>query len=185
MNKYWFLSLLFIAAIVGMFFIKPFRLLVPELHSMHCKDSVCVEDINALNKAETLYKTALAGLEKQGLLLNSNPRFVYCSTDQCYKNFGGENERAISYPFLGTIIAPASWQTYISQHELIHWIQFETLGAIATMQAPEWFREGMAYKFSDAPDTDIPEYYFPLIKQYTTWHAEKSWEDIWQLSKEL
>lgn len=183
--KKYFLLIAIVLFTGSLLFIKPLKILAPEYFAIHCNQSICVEDSNRLTEAKKLYETALASLDNQGLGLNTNPRFIYCSTDKCYKYFGGGNERAISYPFLGTIIAPTSWQVYISQHELIHWTQFDNLGAISTMQKPEWFREGMAYQFSDAPSDDIPEHYLPLIKQYTDWHAEKSWQSIWQESNKL
>jgi|TARA_R100001509_G_scaffold44063_1_gene23955 hypothetical protein len=97
---------------------------------------------------------------------------------ECYQSFGGGNERAVSYPFLGTVIAPASWQRYITQHELIHWFQFYEIGAVSTMMKPEWFREGMAYVYSGAPESDIPEHYLPMMKRYSDWHSEKSWPKV-------
>ena len=185
MNNYSLLVFLLVAIIATAFFVKPLRLLVPEWYGMHCEGSVCVEEIELLDEADVLYQLALTRLQQQTLSLESKPEFVYCSTASCYKYFGGKNERAISYPFLGTIIAPSSWQIYISQHELVHWIQFEKLGAIATMQKPVWFREGMAYQFSDAPATDIPKHYLPLIEKYKSWHSNQSWKQVWGAAKDL
>lgn len=157
---------------------KPFRLLLPHLNGTQCNESVCVEDPRKMEQAIELYDSAIAEIAASDIPLKARPTFVYCSTAECYHSFGGGSERAISYPFLGTIVAPASWQGYITQHELIHWFQFSEIGAVSTMMKPEWFREGMAYVYSGAPDSDIPEHYQPMMKQYSDWHSSKSWSEV-------
>ncbi|ATZ73325.1 hypothetical protein CWC33_06265 [Idiomarina sp. X4] len=166
-------------------FAKPVRLLLPHLNDMKCHNSVCVEHTKEMAKAEELYGSAFDAVSSAGIPLRSKPMFVYCSTLECYQSFGGGNERAISYPFLGTVIAPASWQSYITQHELIHWFQFSEIGAVATMMKPEWFREGMAYVYSNAPESDIPEHYLPLMERYKDWHSKKSWTEVIEQAGEL
>ena len=159
-------------------FAKPTRLFLPHLNGMQCNGSVCVEDTKEMEKAIELYGSAIKAISTSGVPLRSRPTFVYCSTMECYQSFGGGNERAVSYPFLGTVIAPASWQRYITQHELIHWFQFYEIGAVSTMMKPEWFREGMAYVYSGAPESDFPEHYLPMMKRYSDWHSEKSWPKV-------
>lgn len=166
-------------------YIKPLRMLFPQLHGVLCKDSVCVEEQAGLEQATEIYNASIAALSDEGISLNKRPTFIYCSTPECYGFFGGTNERAISYPFLGTVLAPASWQRYITQHEHIHWFQFDEIGIVATMNKPEWFREGMAYIYSDAPQTDIPEHYLAMIQRYRDWHADKSWAEVLLSSREL
>jgi hypothetical protein len=166
-------------------FAKPLRLLVPEWNGVTCTRSVCSDDPARLQHAVSLYRTTLGTFRVEGRPFDHRPRFIYCTTALCYRNFGGGNERAISYPYLGTLIAPTSWQDYITRHELVHWVQFKELGAVTTMRTPVWFREGMAYALSGAPDSDIPDHYRPMIERYERWSAEKSWADIVRLSSAL
>lgn len=163
----------------------PSRLLLPELNGVTCDGPVCVEEPGRMAEAAELYRSATEALSLSGISLNTKPTFVYCSSADCYHSFGGGNERAISYPYLGTVIAPASWQRYITMHELVHWFQFDEIGSVATMLKPEWYREGMAYVYSGAPQTDIPEHYLPMMDQYKAWHADRNWADVLRLAKEL
>lgn len=159
-------------------FAKPIRLFLPHLNGVQCHGSVCVQDTREMEKAIGLYGSAIKAISTADVPLQARPTFVYCSTIECYQSFGGGNERAISYPFLGTVIAPGSWQSYITQHELIHWFQFSEIGPISTMMKPKWFREGMAYVFSGAPESDIPKHYLPMMEKYRDWHSGKSWSEV-------
>jgi hypothetical protein len=180
---------LLLVALVGIaamwFLVKPMRLLVPQWNGVHCAQSVCSDNPSRLAKATAIYDEVLDRLDVHGVSVAGRPTFVYCTTDRCYRSFGGGQERAISYPFLGTLIAPTSWQDYITRHELVHWIQFRELGAVTTMQKPEWFREGMAYVLSNAPVSDIPEHYLPMMAQYEVWSEGMTWAEIVREAKSL
>ena len=164
---------------------KPLRLLLPHLTEVQCNGPVCVEDPRVMNQAIELYGSAVTKIFAADIPLRARPTFVYCSTTECYRSFGGGNERAISYPFLGTVIAPESWQRYITQHELVHWFQFYEIGPVSTMMKPEWFREGMAYVYSSAPESDIPGHYLPMMIKYNEWHSAKSWPEVIQEAGDL
>ncbi|WP_444930272.1 hypothetical protein ACJJIF_21405 [Microbulbifer sp. SSSA002] len=159
-------------------FVKPIRLLFPQLNGVVCDDSICVENSKNMILATEIFTKSIEQLLANDIYLEVRPNFVYCSTIKCYESFGGGNERAISYPFLGTIIGPNSWQSYITQHELIHWFQFSELGVVSTMTRPEWFREGMAYEYSGAPKSDIPKHYLPVKEAYKNWHSDKPWSEV-------
>ena len=165
MNKIIILIIIAFIPLVTWGVIKPFRLLFPELNGVY-RHHVCVESEEYIDKAEQLYKKSKNELMKKGIELNKIPYFVYCITAECYQSFGGGKERAISFPYLGTIISEESWQGYITQHELVHWYQFQELGAVKTMLVPEWFREGMAYYYSGAPNGGIPKHYFKQIEKF-------------------
>ena len=170
---------------LGWAFIKPTRLLLPSFNGVFCLDNVCVEIKSLYDQASTLYQSSFDGIDTLGFSVGSRPIFVYCSTIECYHSFGGSNERAISYPYLGTVIAPNSWQQYISQHELVHWLQFNELGAVSTMLKPEWFREGMAYSFSQAPKEDVPENYKLMLLKYQIWEKQTTTEKFWDTASSL
>lgn len=158
---------------------KPFRIPIAHTLGVRCVDSLCYEkEIDRLS-AERLYRSAVSDVARLHPL-SSSPRFIFCRTTTCYQRFGGGKERAISYPFLGTIIAPASWQPYIVRHELVHWLQFQEFGAFGTMQMPLWLREGMAYSLSEAPAWDIPEDHRKWVLRYEAWAKEKAIKDVWK-----
>jgi hypothetical protein len=163
------------AAAIGAFWAAPpLKLAAPGLFGLECAERVCVEQVEDLRQARELFATAAAAVETQTGLAVPRLNAVLCRSEDCYRRFGGGDERAISYPFLGTVIAGRSWQDYIIRHELIHWLQFEHFGAFETMRQPVWFREGMAYALSGAPDHDIPEPFKPWMAQYRGWQGERS-----------
>ncbi len=163
-----------VAAIGAFWVVPPLKLAAPTLFGTHCSGRVCTELPEDLPEASALIAAAMADVEAQTGLPLPSLNTVLCRTDVCYRRFGGGDERAISYPFLGAVIAGHSWQSYISRHEMIHWLQFEHFGAIETMKLPIWFREGMAYALSGAPDSDIPEPFKPWTQQYLDWQGERS-----------
>lgn len=103
------LSLILVFALIPALawsYAKPLRLLVPHLNGVQCNGPVCVEGPNDMEQAIDLYGSAMTNVSASGIAFETKPIFVYCSTADFYQLFGGSNERAISYPFLGTVIAP-------------------------------------------------------------------------------
>jgi hypothetical protein len=161
---------LFIGVAVFIIFLaKPLRVTIPAALGLYCHETLCVEHPADYPHAQIVYEQALLDVNTTVKKINESPRFIFCKSDACYKKFGGGAERAISYPYLGTILSGNSWQIYIVKHELIHWLQFQELGAIQTMRTPLWFREGMAYSLSGAPLNDVPPSHLPLMTQYQAW----------------
>ncbi len=166
-------------------FAKPLRLAAPQVFGLFCAEQICVEAAQDLRRAQDL--VSAASEEVEGLTEQTLPslNIVLCSTLRCYQNFGGDQERAISFPWLGTVVSGPDWHDHIVRHELIHWLQFERFGAVATMLHPMWFREGMAYSLSGAPDWDIPEHYQPVIARYRRWQGQRDVERLWNKQPEF
>ncbi len=160
-----------VAVISALWAAPPLRLAAPSLFGLHCVERVCTELEEDLAAAQGLVAKAAADVRAQTGLAIPQLNAALCRSDDCYRRFGGGDERAISYPFLGMAIAGHSWQDYIIRHELIHWLQFQHFGAIETMSHPIWFREGMAYALSSAPDWDIPDAFKTWMAQYRDWQA--------------
>ncbi|MBJ3785467.1 hypothetical protein [Devosia sediminis] len=167
-----------VAALSALWLAPPLRLVAPTLFGVTCADRICVERANDLPQARALIKAAIDDLEDQIGLAVPELAVVLCRTEACYRGFGGGAERAISFPFLGMLIAGRSWQDYIVRHELIHWLQFEHFGAVETMSYPAWFREGMAYALSDAPAWDVPQPFKPWADQFVTWRGDRTINDM-------
>lgn len=163
------------AAAIGAFWAAPpLKLAAPSLFGLECSERVCVEQAEDMPQASELFASAAAAVETQTGLVVPRLNAVLCRSETCYRKFGGGEERAISYPFLGMVVAGRSWQDYIVRHELIHWLQFEYFGAFETMAQPVWFREGMAYALSGAPGHDIPDLFKSWMVQYLGWQGERS-----------
>jgi hypothetical protein len=162
--------------------VKPFRIPIAQVFGVQCIDFICYENGTDRQSVEQLYHAAANDISRLHLL-KSRPRFIFCVTSTCYRAFGGGNERAISYPFLGTVIAPDSWQPYIVKHEMVHWLQFQEFGALGTMRKPFWLREGMAYSLSAAPAWDIPQQHSKLVLQYEAWARDKEMHDILKIKE--
>lgn len=166
-------------------FVKPVRLLAPELSGVTCSQSVCVDDVTGLSQAEALYESAREHVSSRLTPLKERPVMVFCSAAACYRSFGGGSERAITYPKLGSLIAPGSWSPHFVRHELIHALQAQELGAVRMMRGPEWFREGMAYSVSDPPDQDMPPQFQNYRTQYEAWAAGLGKEELWSVAARL
>lgn len=164
---------------------KPVRLLAPVLNGMTCDGAVCVEEPARLAEAAALYEDALLKIAARGTPLQQRPRMAFCSTDACYRAFGGGAERAITYPWLGSLIAPTSWAPHFARHELIHALQAQELGAIGMLRKPAWFREGMAYAWSEPPPEDMPVQFAPLRAQFEAWLDGTGQRRLWHEARRL
>ncbi len=166
------------AAALTLWFAPPLRMLLPDLLGLTCNQGVCVERLDDLDAAMALVDAAKEDVSAMTGLQVPDLRIVMCRSADCYRGFGGGAERAMSFPFLGMIVAGHSWQDYIIRHELVHWLQFEHFGAFETMSLPVWFREGMAYDLSGAPEWDIPTPFKPWMGQYRDWQGDRSVDEV-------
>ena len=179
------LVLLLALPLVTWVFAKPIRLLLPEQNGVLCADSVCVDDTERMHEARALYDSAHLHVCDKITPLKDRPLMVFCSTDACYRSFGGGPERAITYPRLGSLIAPNSWASHFTRHELVHALQAQELGAIRMMLAPAWFREGMAYSVSDPPSHDMPPQFQGYRDQYESWAKGITKSELWSSASDL
>lgn len=166
-------------------FAKPVRLLLPELNGVACSESVCVDDIERMREAKALYDSAHDYVSAELSPLANRPLMVFCSHAKCYRSFGGGLERAITYPNIGSLIAPTSWSPHFARHELIHALQAQELGPVRMLRGPEWFREGMAYSVSKPPADDMPPQFWTFRDQYEEWAAGFEGTEIWSKASSL
>ena len=166
-------------------FAKPTRMLTPGVFGVTCTGAVCVENDSQIDRAVALYDEAYQFVELRLSKFETKPRMIFCSTARCYRSFGGDRERAISYPMIGSLISPDAWKPHFIRHELIHRSQFQKLGAIRTMLSPTWFREGMAYSLSEPPDEDLPPQFREYKERYDRWAGPVGPGQIWSAAKQL
>lgn len=166
-------------------FFKPIRVIAPELNGVNCSGAVCVEELATLSFASELHEAAMANTAAKLRPLTSPPRAIFCSTQKCYRSFGGIG-RGITVFNLGIVIAPESWQVYIVEHEFIHMLQAQELGLLGRQRAPMWFKEGMPFFVSEPPESDLPAYANPWVEQYMTWELRIGRERVWEeISKDF
>lgn len=181
----WLTLAVLAAPLTAWAFTKPVRLLAPEWHGLVCRDSVCVDDAAKLAQATALYEAALADVGAALGAVDGRPLMVFCSARDRYRAFGGGAERAITYPHLGSLIAPESWAPYFARRELIHVLRMQRLGAMRMLSAPAWFREGMAYSLSAPPPEDMPEAFVAWRTEYEGWAAGIAPTALWSAARNL
>ena len=69
-------------------FIKPVRVLAPELAGVTCHDKVCVDDLSRLAEATGLYEEAVRFVRLNVGELLTPPRAIFCSRPACSDSFG-------------------------------------------------------------------------------------------------
>ena len=147
-----------IAPIAAFAFVKPIKIIVPELAGVVCVEKwLCIDDVNKLEDASLLYESALKEIEAKLTPISEKPKVVFCSTQSCFSKFGFKNEAAISIGSLGVVVSPRGWKRHYIKHELIHQWQSERFGSISIWLAPKWLTEGMAYSLSDDPREILSE----------------------------
>lgn len=167
-----------LASVSAWVFFKPIRVVAPELNGVLCTVAICVEDSGSWPIASDLYRQAVANVATKLRPLTSRARVIFCSTQRCYRSFGGQG-RGITVFDLGVVIAPESWQVYIVEHELIHMLQAQELGLLGRERSPLWFKEGMAFSISEPPDCDLPQYARPWVAEYRNWEERVGRENVW------
>jgi hypothetical protein len=181
----WLLLALLAAPAAAWAFAKPARLLAPQWLGHACRDGVCVEDAGRLDEALALYDAALADVGAKLGAFDGRPRLVFCTTRRCYESFGGGAERAITYPRLGSLVAPDAWAPHFVRHELIHARQAQEMGVVRMLRAPAWFREGMAYSLSEPPAGDMPAQFLAWRDEYQAWAAARPQGAPWSAAHDL
>jgi hypothetical protein len=166
-------------------FLKPVRILAPELNGVTCYDAVCVEEPAQLQRARKLQHDAIDQIAIKLVPLSEAPLTVFCSTRACYHSFGGGMERGATLFNLGVILPPDSWVPHIVEHEYIHMLQSQELGLLGRQKTPAWFKEGMPFLISAPPAYDLPDYAKPLVAEYQAWELRVGRKNVWQVIDKL
>lgn len=83
----------------------------------------------------------------------SSPKNFFCSTEACFKSFGGSTNRAKSFGDYATLFSPRGMSIPIISHEWSHVEFYSRINSIRTMRSiPQWFDEGLAVTVSEAPE---------------------------------
>ena len=167
-------------------FIKPVRVLAPELAGVTCHGKVCVDDLSRLAEATSLYVEAVRYVQDSVGAFQGAPRAVFCSTQPCSKSFGFTSNDAYNFGTVCIVISHRGWRPYFVRHELIHHLQNERLGSLRTVLfKPIWFREGMAYSLSQDPRRSLPEPLQSYRSEFEVWFRQIGISGLWQEAERL
>lgn len=173
------LALIALVPLSALAFIKPLRLVAPQIVGAHCYDSVCTDDKARLGEAQALYSASVSQTSAKVGPFRSHPRIVFCSTTLCLDGFGLGARAAYTVGDFGIVVAPRGWQGFYIVHELIHYRQAEEFGNLAMRRKPRWLIEGMAYSLSDDPRRPLTEPFESWRARFDGWHAAPH-SDFWQ-----
>ncbi len=151
------------------------RALTPEDFGMTCtSDNVCVDDAARIGEARKLNRHALGFVAANVGPIAQPPRVLFCSTRDCFAQFGDPTVAAHYIIGFDTIVVnDIGWYNFIVRHEMIHHWQAEQIGPARSSRMPRWYLEGMAYVLSKDPRDPLPS---PEIEgwrdQFNAWIAK-------------
>jgi hypothetical protein len=173
MLKRLLLILLLCIPVAAWAFIKPVRVVAPELTGLACvSDNICIDDKSRYQEAAELYDEALRFVGSSVGPIKNNPRISFCSSDACFQSFGLGKRSGATIGTLGIVISPRAWKPYYVRHEMIHHLQNEKLGVVKMLREPQWFIEGMAYVLSEDPRPTLSIPFEQYRAQFEQWYQQ-------------
>jgi len=186
------LTLLLALPAMAWAWIKPVRVVAPELLGLSCTPArVCVDDPARAAEAAALYRHAIDFVQSEVGEIRQLPRAIFCSSKACSSKFGlhrGAYGHAAAYNVgtFGLVISYRGWHPWFVRHELIHHVQTERLGSLnAWFFKPLWFKEGMAYALSQDPRLPLPGPLEVYRTKYQAWAGDSKMEDLWRAAEAL
>jgi len=167
-------------------FVKPVRVLAPQLEGLECEGLVCVDDPARRAEATTLYRNAARFVQNSVGDMQTAPRAVFCTTPACSEKFGINRRNAYTVGTFALVIGDRGWQPYFVRHELIHCLQNERFGSVRnSFFKPVWFREGMAYSLSGDPRRPLPEPLQEYRSRFEDWYKPIGLSRLWIEAEKL
>lgn len=189
--KYLLIALPLVLPALAWAYVKPVRVVAPQLAGLTCDEQVCVDDVARLDEAKALYANAIRFVQTKVGAIRSVPRAMFCADLPCSRHFGlheGAYAGAGAYNVgtLGVVISHRGWHPYFVRHELIHHVQNERLGSLnAWFFKPDWFKEGMAYTASQDPRLPFSGVLNSYTARYSLWAEGRSMAEIWSAAEAL
>ncbi len=180
------LALVLLLPLAAWAFVKPVRVVAPELEGLACEGRVCVDDPARRAEAVALYRDAVGYVDKSIGTLQTEPRAVFCSTPACSERFGFKRQNAYNVGTFAIVISHRGWRPHYVRHELIHHLQSEHLGSVRNwLFKPVWFREGMAYSLSGDPRRRLVEPLEGYRVAFEAWFKEVGLANLWAEAEKL
>ena len=185
MLKRLFLIILLLTPMAVWAFVKPVRVVAPELLGLSCDNNICVENISSYGEAARLYEDGMNFVNERVGVIEINPRIVFCSSKTCFHSFGLGKRSAATIGKFGIVVSPRAWKKYYVRHEIIHHLQNERLGMIKVWRGPQWFMEGMAYALSEDPRAELSEPFQEYRSRFLAWYKNTGKDKLWQEASNL
>jgi len=161
-------------------FVKPVRVLAPQLEGLECVGQVCVDDPARRAQATALYRDAVNFVQTRIGAMETTPRAIFCSTRACSEKFGLGRRSAYTVGLVAMVIGDRGWYPFYVRHELIHHLQNERLGSVRnSFFKPVWFREGMAYSLSGDPRRPLVDPLEGYRSAFEAWYRRVGPERLW------
>lgn len=168
----WIIPITALLIIAALIFFKPSRILIPEVNGVDCVTKIlCLDDVSRLQQANELIAGSIAAVENSLGSLNNHPKFVFCSTQRCFEQFGFSRAAAHTIGRSGIVIGPNGWKPYYVKHEIIHHWQAENIGVIKMHFVDDWLIEGMAYALSDDPRKQLSQPWQAYRAAFMHWYS--------------
>ena len=166
-------------------FVKPLRVLAPQLAGVACySGGICTDDPNRLNEIAQMKEAAIEFVERRLGAMETEPRMIFCSTETCEKSFGIGAQASYNVGTVGVVVARRGWQPYFLRHELIHHLQGERIGTWRMcLKTPTWVIEGMAYFESDDPRRPLLQPWEGYREKYERWVATVPPGQLWSRAR--
>jgi len=154
MNRIRFLAVLLLCS--GCSTIKGTKLWVPEWFDMEPVAARIFVD-KEMPSAQRKRALDLVAESEQRLAryygnVASTPKLLFCSTEACFRSFGGSTNRAKSFGDYASFFSPRGLSVPILSHERSHAELYSRAGGFLTMRrVPSWFDEGLAVAVSEEP----------------------------------
>ena len=180
---WWLLSIILVLSLLLWMFLKPSRVMLPELVGLSCyENNVCVDDVSRLKEAQSLRGVALKNIEQKLGSFDYEPKIIFCATQECFESFGFLKAAAQTVHTFATVVSPRGWKPYYVEHELIHQWQFSKVG-FKMYFAPQWLLEGMAYGLSDDERKVLKEPFESYKNQFLIWYKSVDKKNLIQAIK--
>lgn len=167
-------------------FVKPVRIVMPELAGVTCPtETLCIDDVARSDEATKLYDQALQYVDTSVGTVKDKPRIIFCSTEACSNSFGLGGRAGMTIGTFGIVLSPRGWTPYYVRHEVIHHLQSERLGTIAVWRDPQWLIEGMAYALSEDPRPVLVEPFEKYRTKFKSWYEQVGKDQLWQAARKV
>lgn len=185
MLKRWSLIFLLITPLIVWAYFKPTQA-ISTLPGITCVTStVCTNDASRADEAMHLYDEAYHFVSSSIGTMERKPIVVFCDSELCFQSFGPSMATAKSLGKFCIVIGPRGWKPHYVRHEMIHFLQNERLGMMATLLSPTWFIEGMAYKLSEDPRAVLAEPWQRHRARFDVWHRGIDKNNLWGEARKL
>jgi hypothetical protein len=173
------------APLAGWAFVKPVRVLAPQLAGVSCySGGVCTDDAGKLDELVQMKAGAVNFVELKLGAMADEPRIIFCSTEACERSFGIVARASYNVGTVGVVVARRGWQPYFIRHELIHHLQGERIGTLRMwLKTPTWIIEGMAYSVSEDPRHPLQQPWEAYRQQYERWAATVPHSQLWSAAR--